>query len=658
MSTSSGAEDPRPRADGDPEDWADRARTAVREALGPVATAALEGAWAARESDPDVSVLLYGPQNAGKTSLLRRLLLEDGAGVPDWAAVSGGKETFETDEVRRAGLRYVDSPGLHSGDALHTERAEAALLEADAVLLVLDRRLFGGAAAHLLHLVSGAWIHAGRPQPLPAGALLPVVAQADRWGADVGGEDFAGLVAVVRGEFRSQLSAAVGPHHVPDLHVVVADTAGLSAGIPNEELRLEHYLDVGEHDGVAALRKALLALPARRTELRAAARIRFWCRQAFRALDAVRTPLAEAEASLEGARRLNTRCALLENRLDAARDAGRADLRDIVRRELLRAADSAVSAEAAEQVARDRLVPAVRSWQTRWTGDVQQLALKGEADAVTVRAGPGMRAFNAYLDDIRAVLATPGAPAPGPSGSADTTTALVLGVGSLTHVVEHEVRRRRHEQVTEALNAQDKAPQVTVPGQVGDPADSLPAPAVPDPYPTLPVSDPYGYGAPTEGTPQFSDPGTAVPGVGAEGQDVAHPPMTDSASAFTVPDPPVGHATGSSAPADPSALGDSIALVGEQALVIAVTEIRDLLRRTRAEKTEHRRAGRRAAAEKATERIAGELEGPWLEAVDHVRAGIRRRRPATATVTALEREGKHLDGAAKRLEALLREVPL
>ncbi|MEU3143353.1 MULTISPECIES: GTPase domain-containing protein [unclassified Streptomyces] len=648
-----------------PADWPDRARAAVREAMGDRAAAAVAGTWAAREADPEVNVVLYGPQNAGKTSLLRRLLAEDGTPVPAWATVSGGKETYEAGGVGSAGLRYVDTPGVQAGDPLHTERAVAALLEADALLLVLGRRLFGGAAGEVLPLVTGTAVHPDRPRPYPVGALLPVVCKADRWGKEPGSEEFADEVEAVRGEFREQLGAHMDARHLPELHVVVADYYGLSTPIRPADLRRDHYLSFGGHDGVEALWRALRTLPGRRAQLRAETRVRYWCRAAVRALEAARAERERAGAARDGARRVDTRFALLENRLDELREAGRVELRAAVREELLRAADSAASAGSAEEAARERLATAVRGWQARWTGKAQQLALQGRAEAMTVRTVPGTQAFLACIDDVRAVLATAGDTSVPASRSAvpEVTTAVVLGLGPLAHIVQHELGKRRRERIGEVLEQRDGAAD---PG-TGQGRDAATTGQASD------GSDPYAYALlPLPGAPDVSDApgrdGPDAPEGGAGGSPGPVPGTSDPADPLTAGDPATGGppagdtAPGGPAPDGPAAGdaagGDSVTLFGEQLLVIAVSEIRDLIQSKLAEQAENRRAERREAAGKATERIAAMLEAPWLEELEKARAGLSAQRPDAATMALVEEEWAHLDRAVKGLEQVLGEAPL
>lgn len=80
------------------------------------------------------SVVVFGDYNAGKSSFIARLLVEDGRPVPPTLRVRARPETTQVDRYPWAGLTLVDTPGLQSGRPEHTELACAQL--ADAALVV------------------------------------------------------------------------------------------------------------------------------------------------------------------------------------------------------------------------------------------------------------------------------------------------------------------------------------------------------------------------------------------------------------------------------------------------------------------------------------------------------------------------------------------
>ena len=52
-------------------------------------------------------VTVYGAYDTGKSSLLRRLIVDFEVEVPDWLTISARHETFEVNEVRRQGACFA-----------------------------------------------------------------------------------------------------------------------------------------------------------------------------------------------------------------------------------------------------------------------------------------------------------------------------------------------------------------------------------------------------------------------------------------------------------------------------------------------------------------------------------------------------------------------
>jgi hypothetical protein len=168
-----------------------------------------------------VRLVATGEYNAGKSSLLKALT---GAEIPIHSDVT----TSEVHEYSWHHVLLVDTPGVKAGEALHDERADEALRNADLVIFVITVDLFDDAtAAHLRHVafdlgkleqmaivVNKAATMSGAPGVRDA-AVREVLG--DRWSG-----------ALVECDARSALAAASAP--TPDRAAYLA-TRGNEAGL-------------------------------------------------------------------------------------------------------------------------------------------------------------------------------------------------------------------------------------------------------------------------------------------------------------------------------------------------------------------------------------------------------------------------------------------
>jgi len=135
-------------------EWCDDAWAVVKEIPGALG-AELRMRWEAHSSRDQVVVTFFGPYDSGKSSLLKRLLVDEGKPLPDWLTVSGRRETFEPKEVSVSGLSVRDTPGIAGGNELHEAIAKEALLLSDAIALVLPPQLVTSDRDSLIAVLNG-----------------------------------------------------------------------------------------------------------------------------------------------------------------------------------------------------------------------------------------------------------------------------------------------------------------------------------------------------------------------------------------------------------------------------------------------------------------------------------------------------------------------
>lgn len=100
-------------------------------------------------------VLICGDYNTGKSSFIRRILLDAGQEPPEALSVAGAPETADVSFHDWAGLRLVDSPGFQSGREEHSETARRMVPDAAAVVYLFSPNIVTGDQTDLGAVLSG-----------------------------------------------------------------------------------------------------------------------------------------------------------------------------------------------------------------------------------------------------------------------------------------------------------------------------------------------------------------------------------------------------------------------------------------------------------------------------------------------------------------------
>lgn len=98
---------------------------------------------------------IIGDYNSGKSSFIKRLLLDAGSSVPLDLEIRANPTTDKTREYDWDGVRLIDSPGFQSGNASHTEQALRTFPDASAVIYLFQPNLVLGDDGHLITVLRG-----------------------------------------------------------------------------------------------------------------------------------------------------------------------------------------------------------------------------------------------------------------------------------------------------------------------------------------------------------------------------------------------------------------------------------------------------------------------------------------------------------------------
>ncbi|MCJ0872065.1 GTPase [Streptomyces sp. AP-93] len=640
-------------------DWITRIRSAYRAAVGDIAGDLADAVWAEAAGRTEPTVVLFGTQNSGKTTLLRRLLVEDGADVPTWAVVSARKETYQNAEAWSARLRYLDTPGIGAGDSSHAERAAQAVLTADAVLLVLDQVPGGTSEGDLLALVSGRFVDPARPHPFPPGALLLALTKSDDRGRLPGTPGFGELAATLRASVRDKLRAVRSPEPLPAIHFITADPGGMTSDLRTDQLRKAHYATSRDWDGIAGLRDDLAGLAVRTPELRAAAGVRYWSACSRHAIDETRRGLDELGAVIEGGELRRQRYVLLESELEALRGEAVAELRALMGerlRTLPEVLPTDVTDERLSSTALERIAQIARAWDGRWTTKLRRLGQRVEQAQETSRSQPGSQAFLAYADDVAEILArTEDGRAPAAGGSAGRNDQAVwLNLASINAAIQQltarkverahdDALRTAHQQVTAFLDAHRGKGATTR----SDQSAASDGHGAPDgrPGPTPSPAEP--------GRPEWNDQTPASDSGSVRTLDEGSPGGPDTSSA--------GAPAGSDPPALPTGGHDHFAASLAGPVTQSLTTLYQLWRVHHNEKQDQVRSNEQAALRRRIGTLADDLaavaETDWLLEADGLAETVKAQQTPDALLAPVRDRHARLTEATDQLEDLLARAP-
>lgn len=341
--------------------WFDEIDKVLRDILGAHGTDAIAEDWQLRGDVAGPVVTVFGAYDAGKSSLLKRLLVEAGEPVPDWLTISARRETFEIGEANAYGCTFRDTPGIAGGNEEHEAIAREALGVSDVILLVLPPQLLTGDRDAVLAVISGKIFS---PSGMPmGGAVRTVIARLDEGSVDPTDdvEGYREFVAGKRAEWHELLSKQQLTQSDRDVFTVAADPYQLVGNDP-APLRESYGEAYRAWDCIDQLIVALSALPSQLPSLRAASRHRFYRMRLQVVQESVQQQLGELSLEREQLSNRHEGIALQREQLAALLKAARAALDAAVEETLLTATRAQVSVETINDFLVPRLDQAIALW--------------------------------------------------------------------------------------------------------------------------------------------------------------------------------------------------------------------------------------------------------------------------------------------------------
>lgn len=347
-------------------------------------------------------VTFFGPFATGKSSLLKRLLLDDGIIVPDWLTISGRRETFEDNEIEVCDVIIQDTPGISGGNLVHAAVTDSALLKTDAVVVMLPPQLITGdesAVVAITSVLDGTHYHCGPDSAFSEGALLIVLARMDGAGVmpDIDLNGYESLVTRKHKELGGLLSKFNIPEKRISIHAVSADWAGMAG--PAEEATAADYDKSRNWDGIASLAADLRSLAARREELRLWSERRFLCYQLGKIQRSLEINTEETRLASESAANEVESLSLQQSRLNSLIGNAKANLSHRVKEEVLSISQRGdADPETVRQLLSERLTGSLQRWWDAQDAALGSLTAEFDAEMQQRHARPDWRAMADILE--------------------------------------------------------------------------------------------------------------------------------------------------------------------------------------------------------------------------------------------------------------------
>ncbi len=365
------------------ETWTEQAWTALASMPWAADVAAAERQrWDAFRHRETLELVVFGAVNAGKSSLLKRLLVDWGVPVPDWLTISGRRQTFEACRIEVQGLGLTDTPGLASGNADHDAITLEALRLADAYVWVLPYQLVTSQEALFRGLLEG---EAGIAE-----ATVAVIARMDEVVDPMEDEEgFATFCENKKKELADRL-ARWSLRDLASVHCVVADPYQM---VGRGDATPASY-DLGRAwDGIDGLVRTLLALREQRARLRRRAGARFVYRLLADVRDDLEARRDRFAANKEALDNETERHELFAQRVDSLRRQARAELKQRIEEVLLSSSRAGRMGAEAIQALGESLATAVGDWLEESYAAYRKLAAELEVEVRERHASPSMAAF-------------------------------------------------------------------------------------------------------------------------------------------------------------------------------------------------------------------------------------------------------------------------
>ncbi|WP_185975628.1 GTPase [Tessaracoccus rhinocerotis] len=354
--------------------------------------------WKVFEANPPTATV-FGAYDSGKSSLLRRLLVDADIPVPEWLTISARQETFEASAITYRDIILKDTPGVSPGSTdargeSHTATALEAIRTTDVLVVVVTSQLLTAERALVATALDLPWSE---------GALWFVISRFDEAGVDPDGDQdgYRQLAECKRRELAEQLQRTLGRDLKPRVFVASPDPYGVVGSDQDPDPTL--WDPFRQWDGIEEIATQLASLHPAAVALRAAAAKRFWIGEVRDQLATLLAQEAEVDNVARTTSDLYARVDQLSARLNELRVSAHNDLNTAVGAVVDQAMTSSVLTE---EGLKTRLTEALELWLERQGAELAALAQDMEHQLEQQVARPSWQGLKRLIEQLSVHLPT------------------------------------------------------------------------------------------------------------------------------------------------------------------------------------------------------------------------------------------------------------
>ena len=366
-------------------------------------TVEIEEAWRQHEDRKQPVVTIFGPWNAGKSSLLKRLLVDDGKIVPKWLTIKADPTTFRLDEVSALDCTFRDTPGISNGRVEHEARAMEALALSDAILVVLPPQLIGAAGKEqIIPLLTGKFFRSDIREPFMANSAKIAISRMDEGsGIDPAGDEeaYRNYVKRKQNELQQLLLKNDVDTKLLEIYAIAADPYGEVGN--NQQPSIADYDNSRKWDGIAALVEGLKSLPALLSKLRQKTALRYFTLKGEQQLQALNQKKSQQDIAIRECNNWVERLSLLDKELDALIKNAKVGIEKQVNDQLRSISQIGhTNVEQVIPIVEQRLTEVYEEFKKHQDLELEKLAQKAETELKTMASRPAVQMLFDVLKGI------------------------------------------------------------------------------------------------------------------------------------------------------------------------------------------------------------------------------------------------------------------